>query len=75
MPQVHPQVDEGWERFSTMDLLVLTSFDRLLFILKILFTFFTKQVTLLRRSTVLILFLQLVFPGEGVMTGQSTLTP
>jgi hypothetical protein len=38
---------------STVDLLVLTSLDRPLFILKILFTFFIKQPTLMRRSTVL----------------------
>jgi hypothetical protein len=31
--------------------------------MKILFTFGTKQATLMRRSTVLILPLQLVFPG------------
>jgi len=35
---------------STVDLLVLTSLDRLIFSLKILFT---KQATLVRRSTVL----------------------
>jgi hypothetical protein len=38
---------------STVDLLVLTGLDQLLFILKIFFTFFTKQATLMRRSTVL----------------------
>jgi len=40
-------------RLSTVDLLALTSLDQLLFILKILFTFFTKQATLMRRSIVL----------------------
>jgi hypothetical protein len=45
-------------RLSTVDLLVLTSFEHLIFILKILFTFFTKQATLIRRSTVLRLPLQ-----------------
>jgi hypothetical protein len=50
-------------RFSTVDLLVLTSLDQSLFILKILFTFFTKQATLIRRSTVPSLSPQLVFPG------------
>ncbi len=45
-------------RISTVDLLVLTSLDQLLFILKILFTFFTKQPTLMGRSTVLSLPLQ-----------------
>jgi hypothetical protein len=43
-----------------VDLLVLTSLDQLLFILEILFTFDTKQVTLMRRSAVLIPLLQLV---------------
>jgi hypothetical protein len=52
-------------RLSAVELLVLTSLDQLLFILKILFTFFTKQATLMRRSTVLSLPLQLVFPGWG----------
>ncbi len=46
---------------GTVDLLVLTSLVQLIFILKILFTYFTKQVTLMRRSTVLNLPLQLVF--------------
>jgi len=41
------------ERLNTVDLIVLTSLDELLFIFKMLFTFFTKQVTLMRRSTVL----------------------
>jgi hypothetical protein len=36
-----------------VDLLVLTSLNQLLFILKILLTFVTKQPTLMRRSTVL----------------------
>jgi hypothetical protein len=40
-------------RLSTVDLLVLTSLDELLFILKILLTFVTKHATLMRRSTVL----------------------
>jgi len=48
-------------RLSTVDLLVLTRLDQLIFILKILFTSVTKQATLMRRSTVLILPLQLVF--------------
>jgi len=37
--------------------------DQLLFILKILFTFVTKQATLMRRSSVLNLPLKLVFPA------------
>jgi len=49
-------------RFSTVDLLVLTSFEQLIFIVKILFSFFTKQATLMKRSTVLSLPPQLVFP-------------
>jgi hypothetical protein len=50
-------------KLSTIDLLVLTSFNELVFILRILFTLFTKQATLMRRSTILNLPLQLVFPG------------
>jgi hypothetical protein len=50
-------------RLSAVDLLVLTSLDQLLFIMKILFKCFTKQATVLRRSTVLSLPLKLVFPG------------
>ncbi len=49
-------------RLSTVDLLELTSLHQLLFILKIVFTLFTKQGTLMRRSTVLSLLPQLVFP-------------
>ena len=48
---------------STVDLLVLPSLDQLIFQLKILFSFFTKQATLMRRSIVLSLLPQLVFPG------------
>jgi len=40
-------------RPSTFDLLVLTNLRQLLFLLKILFTFFTKQATLIRRLVVL----------------------
>jgi hypothetical protein len=54
-----------WRRgLNTTDLLVLTSLDQLLFILKILFMYLTKQATLSRRSTVLSLPCQLVFPGS-----------
>ncbi len=50
------------ERLSTVDLLVLSSFEKLLFIFKILFIFFDKtRATLSRRSTVLSLSSQLVF--------------
>jgi len=41
----------GW--ISTVDLLVLTSLDQIVFIMKILFTFVTKQVVFMRRSIVL----------------------
>jgi hypothetical protein len=47
-------------RLRTVDLLVLTSLDQLIFILKMLFFFFTKQATT-KRSTVLSLPPQLVF--------------
>jgi hypothetical protein len=49
-------------RLSTVNLLVLTSLDQLIFIIKILFTFDTKQVILKRGSSVLSLPFQLVFP-------------
>jgi hypothetical protein len=52
-------------RLSTVDLLVLTSLDHLLFKSKMLFTFFTKQANLMRRSTVSSLPPQLVFPSTG----------
>jgi hypothetical protein len=55
-----------------VDLLVLTSLEELLFILKILLSFFTKQATLIRRSTVLSLLSQLIFPEESFL--QQTLT-
>jgi hypothetical protein len=51
------------ERLSTVDLLVLTSLDQLLFILQILFTLVTQQTILMRRSTVQSLPSRLVFPG------------
>jgi len=51
----------GWLR--TVDLLVQTTLDPLLFILEILIFFHTKQATLKRRLTVLSLPFQLVFPG------------
>jgi hypothetical protein len=47
-------------RLGTVDLRV----DQLLFIMKISFTFFTKQTALMRRSTVLSLPPQLVFPAD-----------
>ncbi len=51
----------GW--LNTVDLLVLTCVDQFLLILKILFNSFTKQATLMRRSTVQSFTLQLEFPG------------
>ncbi len=53
-------------RISTVDLLVLTSLDQLLFILKLYFSFNTKQPILMRRSIVLSHPLQLGFPGFSV---------
>ncbi len=50
------------KKLSTVDLLVLPILDLLLYILKLLITFFTKQATLVRRSNVLNLPLHLVFP-------------
>jgi hypothetical protein len=50
--------------FSTVDLLVLVSLDQLLFILRMFVNLFTKQANLMRRSIVLSLSLQLVFPGQ-----------
>jgi hypothetical protein len=47
-------------RLRTVDLLVLTSLDQLLFILKILLTSFTKQAAVLRLPP------KLVFPGPEV---------
>ncbi len=44
-------------RLSTVNLFGLTCFDQLFFIFEILFTFLAKQVTLMRRSTVLSLTL------------------
>ncbi len=57
-------------RLRTVDLLVLTSLDQLLFILKILFTFLTKQAISMRRLTVLSRPPQLVFPVS--LMGQET---
>ncbi len=69
MEEYNLQVKAGkshWRgRLSTVDLLVLTSSNQLLLILKLLFTFFTKDATLMRRSTVLSLNPQLIFPGQG----------
>jgi hypothetical protein len=54
------QSDQGTfsegEGLGTVDLLVLTSLDQLIFIMNILFTFVTKQAKLLRGQIVLSLF-------------------
>jgi hypothetical protein len=50
-------------RLSTVDLLLPTSVVQLLLKQQTLFTCFIKQATLMRRSTVLSLPLQFVFPG------------
>ncbi len=52
-------------RLCTVDLLVLTSLDQHSFIMKILFSSFTKQATLMRRSTVLRLSSGLVFRDQS----------
>jgi hypothetical protein len=64
MPQLTHQrsLTEG-EGLSTVGLLILHIIDQFLFILEILFTYFTKQATLMRRSNVLRFPTQLVFPG------------
>ncbi len=49
-------------RLSTFDLLLLTSFDQLHFMLKILLTFLQSKL-FMRRSSVLSLPPQLEFPG------------
>ncbi len=51
-------------KLSAADFHVLTSLDQLIFILKILFAFVTKQATFTRRSTLLILPLQLASHGS-----------
>ncbi len=51
-------------RLSTVGLLVLTCLDQLLFILKVSITFLTRQATSMRRSAVLSLLPQLVFPAQ-----------
>ncbi len=49
-------------RLSIIDLFVLTSLDQLLLRMKNIIYFFTKQASLMRSSTVLSLYLPLVFP-------------
>jgi hypothetical protein len=62
---IQPWNPYWWGRFSTVDLLELTSFDQFILILKILFNFFTKRVTLMRGSTILSLPLLSVFTGSA----------
>ncbi len=52
-------------RLSMVDLHEPTSLGQLIFIMKILFIFVTKQAALMRRSVVLSRPLQLVFSGRG----------
>ncbi len=54
---------------SIVDLLVLTSLGQLLFRLKILFAFSTKQATLMRKST--ILSASVSVPIQTLETGKS----
>ncbi len=49
------------------DLLVISSLDQLLFMLKIFVVLFTKQATLMRWSAVLVLPPQIVFPDIRVV--------
>ncbi len=63
--------NSNWKgTLSAVDLHVLTSSDQLILLLKILFTLVLKQSTLMRRSTVLSLPLQFVFPGSASSTWQ-----
>ncbi len=57
-------------RISIVDLLVLTSLNQLLFVLKIWNTFFTKQATLMRRSTVLSLSLSIPWFWQYIFSAQ-----
>ncbi len=59
-------------RLSTVDLLILyyNFLVAVIFILKILITLVAIQATLMRRSAVLSLPLQLVFPGVPVSVRQ-----
>jgi hypothetical protein len=54
------------EGLSTVDLLIPTSLDQLLFRLKRFFCIFTKQANLTRRSVVLSLPRLLVFPARPI---------
>ncbi len=61
--RVGPEKSYSRERFRTADFLLLTSLYQLLFLMKIIFIFFTKRATLISWSIVLSLPFQLVFPG------------
>jgi hypothetical protein len=57
-------------RLCTIELLVLTSLDQLLFKLKIKITFYTKQATLTRKSTVLdSVSISWLEPGSSLVDG------
>ncbi len=58
------------EKLSTTELLGLTTLAQLLFKLKILFSFFTKQATVMMRSIVLSLPPQLVYPALSISHSQ-----
>ncbi len=66
MPKARKPYCRG--RVTTVDPLVLTSLNLAIFILKLLNTFVSKQTTLMRRSNVLSLPLQLVFPAQRLQT-------
>jgi hypothetical protein len=74
---VQPEKSHWRGRLSTVDLLVLTSLKKFLFVLKILSIVFIKQATLIRRSIVPSLSPQLVFPGptHDVNLGRHMFTP
>ncbi len=61
-------------RISTVDLLVLPNLDQLLLKMQTLLTFLHKHATLMRRSTVLSLPLQLAFPESNDTFCSTTLT-
>jgi hypothetical protein len=54
------------KRLGTVDLLVLISLDQVILILANVIFSFTKQATLMRRSTVVSLPVQLVFPALSI---------
>jgi hypothetical protein len=61
------------EWLSTVDLLVLIRIDQLHHVLKLFFTFVTKQANLMGRSNLQSLSLQVVFPASD-QTGLESLT-